>query len=869
MQPIDIELTEPSGIDRSNEPCRIGVPIHESELTPADNVVLYCAKEKRERPCQSEPLSFWPDGSIRWLKITFQIDLKPYQTKHLSLQRSQLCNAASPPASPLKAEIIDQKIEIITGRARFTLDRMNLCWQASLSRPHAQPLKTHFIFSNCDESECEAQLDQPWQITESGHTAIVLKSSGKWSNPAEDIARFDITLHFFHQSSTIQVETTLHNPNRAQHAGGLWDLGDPGSIHFQSLKLSIKTPNIGQTELLTHQGCTPLSTTQHEPLRIFQGSSGGKHWNSRNHLKHSDQLTTTIKGFQVHKSNQLIAYDDRASPMLLWRGKNAAVQIYIEDFWQNFPKALSANNRTLSIELFPSEQDSRYELQGGEKKTHTCFIDYSESTSSLSWSRDPVLPRLSASHYESTNAFPWFKLVQAPSAEAATIDAIIQQGVEGPNNFYAKREIIDEYGWRNFGDIFADHETHYQAPNEPVFISHYNNQYDPIYGFSRQFALSGDRRWWDLLNDLSKHVTDIDIYHTDKDRAEYNGGLFWHTDHYLDAHTATHRTYSSHNQTSSIPGQTGGGPAAEHCYSTGLLYHYWLTGNSRSRDAVLKLANWMISNQEGKGGLLEQLLALKKHDLPKLKALLKNESPSTHHYPFTRGTGNYINTLLDAAQLTGDQHWLERVESIIYNTIHPGDNIKKRDLLNVEVAWSYLVLLQSLVKYLGIKEERRQYDEHFQFALDAFAHYSRWMAQNERPFLSNPEILEFPNDTWAAQDIRKVMLMHQAAYYDPERASQYLSKAEEWLLYISSTLSKSDEARYTRIMVILMQNYGPHHFKTINKAPPLKRRPSVHTKQPILTWKQSITRIGTRLISGLIHFRPSKERTWIMTRLNR
>ena len=34
-------------------------------------------------------------------------------------------------------------------------------------------------------------------------------------------------------------------------------------------------------------------------------------------------------------------------------------------------------------------------------------------------------------------------------------------------------------------------------------------------------------------------------------------------------------------------------------------------------------------------------------------------------------------------------------------------------------------------------------------------HYARWMAEHEQPYLDQPEKLEFPTETWAAQDIRK------------------------------------------------------------------------------------------------------------------
>src|SRR5690554_7066878 len=130
-----------------------------------------------------------------------------------------------------------------------------------------------------------------------------------------------------------------------------------------------------------------------------------------------------------------------------------------------------------------------YELQGGERKTLTHILAYN-SSSDLRWAYAPLLPRLAPAVYEATCAFAWFK-ANAPKTE---LDDLIQSGLDGPSNFFEKREIIDEYGWRNFGDIFADHESLYQPPGEAPLISHYNNQYDAIYGFARQFALTGDRR---------------------------------------------------------------------------------------------------------------------------------------------------------------------------------------------------------------------------------------------------------------------------------------------------------------------------------------------------------------------------------------
>ena len=106
-------------------------------------------------------------------------------------------------------------------------------------------------------------------------------------------------------------------------------------------------------------------------------------------------------------------------------------------------------------------------------------------------------------------------------------DDLVRTAVTGPECFFARREIVDEYGWRHFGDMYADHEAVDHTGPEPL-VAHYNNQYDVVHGAAVQYMRSGDRRWFDLMRDLARHVIDIDIYHTDRDRPAFNGGMFCH-----------------------------------------------------------------------------------------------------------------------------------------------------------------------------------------------------------------------------------------------------------------------------------------------------------------------------------------------------
>ena len=338
------------------------------------------------------------------------------------------------------------------------------------------------------------------------------------------------------------------------------------------------------------------------------------------------------------------------------------------------------------------------------------------------------------------------------------LDEYLSAAVEGSASLFAGREAIDEYGWRSYGEVYADHEAaHYHGPS-PV-ISHYNNQYDVVSGAILQFCRTGDRRWWEIADPLARHVADIDIYHTKEDKAAYNGGLFWFTDHYKDAATCTHRTYSRAN--SPADGRPyGGGPGSSHNFSTGLATHYFLTGNPVVRDAALGLADWVMAMDDGSKNILGLV-----DDGP--TGLASSTFDPTYHGP-GRGPGLSINALLDGWTLAAKRSYLEKAEELILRVVHPDDDIEACDLLNVELRWSYPIFLTSLDRYLGVKAEAGEFDNRYAYARACLLHYAAWMVDHEIPYLDRPEALEFPTETWAAQEFRKANVMRLASAYADE-----------------------------------------------------------------------------------------------------
>src|SRR5262249_8839348 len=148
-----------------------------------------------------------------------------------------------------------------------------------------------------------------------------------------------------------------------------------------------------------------------------------------------------------------------------------------------------------------------------------------------------------------------------------------------------------------------------------------------------------------------------------------------------------------------------------HCYTGGLLHHYFLTGETASREAVIDLARWIIAMEDGTRSRFRWLdsgptgCATATHD-------------AWYHGP-GRAPANATNTLLDAFALTQDREYLKAAEALIRRCVHPGDDLEARCLLDAERRWSYTMFLQMLGRYLDVKIERGEVDVMYGYAREA------------------------------------------------------------------------------------------------------------------------------------------------------
>ena len=787
---VAIVVRETAGIERSGEPVRIGVPVPKGRWV-SDSCFVIGDPAGEVHPCQAQCLKRWPDGSIKWLLVDFQAQVPAHSTTTWSLSQQG------------KQAYWQQQIRIEEGADEWRVDTGAGCFYID---PHDfKPFKQVESLSGdrvLDSSRCNLKLDGD-TLLESVVDKLVIEDSGPYhaviclhGHFVDSALLFTCRLHFYAGTMTVKAAMQLHNPQAAVHPHGLWDLGDPGAILFQSLSFCFDLSSDLQKTIVCRReiGQAAFESSAGDPVSIYQESSGGQEWQSPNHRNNTGQVPLSFKGYRLTDGGGTVQQGERATPHV-WVGKDVKGGAVASPlFWQEFPKEINVTNACIEVGLFPGCFPDTFVLQGGEQKTHMFFVDFSAERDSLTWACAPldVLPAPEDFH------------ASGGVADLPGDNDLVDQFVSA-TDLLAKRELIDEYGWRNFGEIYADHEAVEHKGSAP-FISHYNNQYDLLAGaYKKAFAVA-DFSWLKLARELADHLRDIDIYHTDQDREEYNRGLFWHTDHYVDAGLATHRSYSREQKATYELHAGGGGPGAEHCYASGLALHYFLTGQPDYKETILDLANWEVLSLNGP----QTLLAATKRFVDHLK-LWRNSSAQQclfPTYPLTRGTGNAVTTCLDAYEVSGDCEWLNQIANILQRTLHPQDDISLRDLLNAEIGWSYTVLLVSVTKYLDKKFELSQFDESFQHARLSLLHYADWMSENEYPYLDKPDILEYPNETWAAQDLRKSVIFYHAAKYTSDKHQQelFVQKARFFYDYAENELKKHESSKYTRPVALMLQN---------------------------------------------------------------
>lgn len=224
---IDIPLTvrNREAAARALQPVTSGIPFAKGILSSASKVRLL--KGGAEIPAQFLRTAVWPDGSVRWLLVDFQVDLPASGTASLILRTGQA------PKTVQGITVSDQggQITVDTRAAVFTFDKSEF-----------QVAGFPFEVVSNGQTHRAVPASEGWTVEEKGPMKAVLRVDGGWT-PALDnaLVHFRARLVFSRDRSDIRVVLTFRNNNSFG-----WETGQQSDLALSGAAFGIDLLSSGR-----------------------------------------------------------------------------------------------------------------------------------------------------------------------------------------------------------------------------------------------------------------------------------------------------------------------------------------------------------------------------------------------------------------------------------------------------------------------------------------------------------------------------------------------------------------------------------------------------------------------------------------------
>ena len=553
---VPLTVSETAGVNR-DEPVSFGVPVPQGALGDANAIALFDGE--RVLAVQSRSLVRWPDRSVKWLLVSGRVELNPDETKNLTLAFGSEVGPRSDSADSLLEEKGDT-LTVDTGRARLILDR-----KSGTGRIESDGgLLTALPQSRLTHTDGRVLTGKVESVTveEKGPQRVVILTRGHHLDEAGE-PWFGFELRYFLHAGDpyIRVDHIL------QHdivSSGM-KYGDEMKS-FASLDLVFATGTDGASVAIDERENRSLVPGE----RLFQ------------HESDAFSLPSDGKGTRA--------------PGLAASGK---LTIAVRDFWQQWPKAITAEKGALALGLYPAItpgdryanrpdehilyfylRDGNYTFRSGFEKRHELLIGPAASGGELERIEgrvnEPLLVSASPDWYSGSGALPGLTTQNAP--DFAAYEEMLRDAADGYLNM---REENDWYGLMNFGDWWGERTNNWG-----------NIEYDLQNAMLTQYFRSGDPLYFEIAEDAARHNADVDVVHFAAGQNAGPGtarrvGQAWV--HSM-GHTGGYYPYDHMNM--SIYSQ-GYAENEGHMWNQGNLAYWLLTGDEQVRRSALQLGDWL------------------------------------------------------------------------------------------------------------------------------------------------------------------------------------------------------------------------------------------------------------------------------------
>lgn len=657
---IRLHFEKLSRYDRILEPCTCAIPFAQAELYDTTKAAILDGD--LALPVQCKVTAKWPDGSVKWLLVSFLIDLPGNRAKDVYFITDH--ETTLTPKDEVTIQESSGRLHIMTGELSLQLSmpgEKGLFYHIRTKDTEYRhnTIEGPVIYNSQEDAFALHVGKNGWEILEQGPIFSVVQTRGKHYNlKQEGFIDYILRIYAYSGKPWIRMDYTIINKEEgeAQNLSQVVLRMKPESDVTRTIHTAMATSNYTST--------------------ITQGYGDEKLY----HCIDAAQL--------IFEANEHIPETFYGTFWADWnQDQQGGICATIYQAHQNFPKAMEVDREGITLSILPKESSGLKLLQG-VGKTHRLFLHFHGPTEELQMLnvrslqlQMPDRPVLEPQVYERSGIFDRiFVKEKVSEVESSLISLADSRG--------------KAYGILHWGDAPDPGYTQQGRGNgEPVWT---NNEYDFPHAAMLMYARTSERRMLDYLLVTAEHWMDVDVCHYSPDPLRHHAQI---------THSAYHAT---------------GGVEISHEWVEGLLDYYHMTGEEIAKETAFNIGENILYhlsqpryqkkgeiNARETGWALRSLIALY-HETYDEKWLAYADSIVGHFQAWKEEYGGWLSPYTDHTSIRVPFMISVAVGSLMrYYRVKPEERIKNLILEAVNDMVENCILDNGLFYYKELPSLRR------------------------------------------------------------------------------------------------------------------------------------------------------------------
>lgn len=463
-------------------PVNGGVPVVKGAAPRGAVFSLFNARG-RPVPVQSKILARWQDGSARWVLLDFLAEQGARAREKYQLRWSRKANGGKTFQSAAGIE----PVRVSRSGRTMRCGNMELAagGGALLRVPGRAGIFLDLTMGN--GRQCEAAIES-FAVEASGPVRGTLRLEGAFKDKSgRRMLGFRMRVSMFSGLPQMRLEPML-----------LADAGKGVILLVRELKLVVAPEGAGMEAIIGGKPAWKGSVTNNRPVRLFQ----------------VDDRQYRLEESAAARFDRIAGKGGRAPGWAELRGRRGSLALALRDFWQQWPKSIEFDGKSLALGLLPRFaagtfshmnpwykhqyffKGSSYRLRTGQARRWDIWMDLAGGGERLAaCANAPLAPAADPAIAVASGV--WGAIAPAGAKGVRPYDKWAEALFAAYQQSIARQR---DYGAMNWGDWFGERNVNWG-----------NHEYDTPNQILVQFARTADPEYLLAGETAARHMSEVDV----------------------------------------------------------------------------------------------------------------------------------------------------------------------------------------------------------------------------------------------------------------------------------------------------------------------------------------------------------------------